>query len=132
MDALHIPDVIRESAPRHATRLDLVSATLRRQGVTYATAVEHSAEAFTAADNLLRALREFQALRTDRPDEMRAWLEVVASGAIDQLGNVQGAIERELDFYGCNVLEPLDLSELEAFHASVNTPRDSDNEESGW
>ncbi len=130
MDTLS-PAVLDER-PSHATRLDLVSATRRGQSLALATAHEQAGEAFEAADDLLRALRKFQALRTDRPDEMRDWLAEVSGGAINQLGNVQGAIERELDYYGCNPLEPLDLSELEAFHASVDVPCDSDNEEIGW
>jgi hypothetical protein len=119
MDTLHIPEAIRESAPRHATRLDLVSATRRSQSLALASAHDDCQEAFAAADDLLRALRRFQALPTNRKDEMNGWLHDVAGGAIDQLGNVQGAIERELDGLGCNPLEPLDLSELTAFWESV-------------
>jgi hypothetical protein len=131
MDTLHIPDLIRDSAPRCASKLDLVSATCRGQGLALATAHEHCAEAFAAADDLLRALKRIQALPTNRKKEMRDWLEVVASGAIDQLGNVQGAINKELGRYGLDPADPLDLSELEAFWQSVNT-RDADTEESGW
>ena len=132
MDTLHIPDLIRDSAPRCASKLDLVSATCRGQGLALATAHEHCAEAFAAADDLLRALKRIQALPTHRKQEMRDWLADVSGGAIDQLGNVEGAIERDLDALGCVPLEPLDLSELEAFHASVDTPSDADTEESGW
>tara|TARA_R110002126_G_scaffold290272_1_gene446888 strand:- start:1014 stop:1409 length:396 start_codon:yes stop_codon:yes gene_type:complete len=131
MDTLHIPDVIRDSAPRHATKLQLESASRLSQGLAIATAQEQCAEAFQAADDLLRALKRFHALRTDRPDEMRDFLQDVASGALDQLGNVEGAIDRDLDAQGVSPAEPLDLSELVAFWQSVNTS-DADTEESGW
>lgn len=131
MDTLHISDVIRESAPRHATRLDLVSATRRARSLDLATAKADMQEAFAVADDLLRVLRRFQALPTNRKQEMRDWLCDTAGRAIDQLGNVEGAINKEVEEYGCQ-MEPLDLSELEAFWRSVNTPRDSDTEESGW
>lgn len=119
-------------APGNATRLDLLNANRRGQNLALASARQDCQEAFAAADDLLRALKRIQALPTNRKQEMRDWLAEVSGGAIDQLGNVQGAIERELDYYGCNPLEPLDLSELEAFHASVDVPCDSDTEESGW
>lgn len=119
MDTLHIPDVIRDSAPCRASRLDLVSATCRGQGLALASAADDCAEAFAAADDLLRALKRIQSLPTNRPDEMQAWLEVVASGAIDQLGNVQGAIDKELGRYGLDPADPLDLSELTAFWEGV-------------
>lgn len=119
MDTLHIPESIRESAPRHASRLDLVKATQRGQSLTIATARAQAAEAFAAADDLRRALRNFQALRTDRKDEMQAWIEETLRGALDQLGNVEGAIDRDLCKDNCNPLEPLDLSELVAFWESV-------------
>lgn len=119
MDTLHIPDVIRESAPRHATRLQLESDTRRSQGLAIATAAEHCAEAFAAADDLLRALKRFQALPTNRPQEMRDWLADTAGRAIDQIGNVEGAIDKDLDEQGCNPVEPIDLSELTAFWESV-------------
>lgn len=128
----YIPEIIRESAPRSASRLDLVSATRRSQGLARSTAAEQCAEAFQAADDLLRALKRFQALRTDRPEEMRDWLAETASFALDQLGNVEGAIDRDLDRAGCAPAEPLDLSELVAFWRSVDTPSDADTEESGW
>lgn len=119
MDRTHIPAVIRESAPMHATRLDLVSATRRSQGLAVATAQEQLAEAFQAADDLLRALKQFQALRTDRPDEMRDWLADTAGRALDQISNVEGAIDRDLDRAG-SAAEPLDLDELVAFWHEVN------------
>lgn len=124
--------MILNSAPRHATRLQLESASKRAQDFAEATAKEHRAEAFAAADDLLRALRRFQALPTNRPQEMRDWLCDTAGGAFDQLGNVMGCINRDLDEQGASPAEPLDLSELAAFHQSVNTPRDADTEESGW
>lgn len=132
MDSLHIPVVIRESAPMHATRLDLVAANRRGQNLALASARQDCQEAFQAADDLLRALKRIQALPTNRKQEMRDWLADVSGGAIDQLRNVEGAIERDLDALGCVPLEPLDLAELEAFHASVDAPRDADAEESGW
>ena len=131
MDTLHIPDVIRDSAPSRASRLDLVSATCRGQGLALATAHEHCAEAFAAADDLRRALKRIQALPTNRKKEMRDWLCDTAGGALDQLGNVQGAIDKELGTYGLDPTDPLDLSELEAFWQSVDQ-RDADTEESGW
>lgn len=127
-----ISPAILNTAPARASRLDLVEANVRGQGLALASARQDCQEAFAAADDLLRALKRIQALPTNRKQEMRDWLAEVSGGAIDQLGNVQGAIERELDYYGCNPLEPLDLSELEAFHASVDVPCDSDNEEIGW
>lgn len=130
MDTI-IPAVIRESAPSHVTRLDLVSATRRGRGLARASAKADAQEAFAAADDLLRALKRIQALPTNRRQEMRDWLCDTAGGALDQLSNVQAAIDRELEAYGCNDLEPLDLSELEAFFQSVDTPRDSDTEECG-
>lgn len=120
MDRKRIPDVIRDSAPMRATRLDLISATRRSQGLAVATAQEQLAEAFYAADDLLRALKRLHALRTDRPDEMREFLYDVASAALDQLGNVEGAIDRDLDRAGCSPAEPLDLDELVAFWQEVN------------
>ena len=131
-DSTFIHDVIRESAPMHATQMDLVSATRRGQGLALASAADDCREAFEAADDLLRALKRFQALPTNRKQEMQAWLCDTAGGALDELGNVQGEIDRELEKYGCNDLEPLDLSELEAFWRSVDTPSDADTEESGW
>ena len=119
MDTTYIPALIRESAPGRATRLDLVSVTRRAQGLALASAHDDCQEAFAAADDLLRVLRRFQALPTNRKDEMKKWLEVVASGAIDQLGNVEGAIDKDLEANGCNPVEPLDLYELHAFWESV-------------
>lgn len=130
-----ISPAILNTAPARASRLDLVEANVRGQGLALASARQDCQEAFAAADDLLRALKRIQALPTNLPGKMRDWLCDTAGGALDQFGNVQGAIERELDHYGCNPLdsiEPLDLSELEAFHASVDTPCDSDTEESGW
>jgi len=132
MDSLHIPDVIRDSAPRSASRLDLVSATRRSQGLALASAADDLAEAFAAADDLLRALKRFQALPTNRKKEMRDWLCDTAGRALDQLGNVAGAVDKELVLAGLDLSEPLDLSDLEAFWRSVDTPRDADTEESGW
>lgn len=126
-----IPDVIRDSAPTRASRLDLVSATCRGQGLALASAADDCAEAFAAADDLLRALKRIQALPTNSKDEMRNWLCDTAGGALDQLGNVQGCIDKELCAYGLNPTDPLDLSELDAFWQSVNTS-DADTEESGW
>ena len=118
MDTLHIPDSIRESAPRHASRLDLVSATLRARSLDLATAKADMQDAFATADDLLRVLRRFQALPTNRKQEMRDWLSDTAGRALDQLGNVEGAINKEIEEYGCQ-MEPLDLSELTAFWESV-------------
>ena len=132
MDTTYIPEVIRESAPGRALKWDMLSATQRSQGLALASAHDDCQEAFAAADDLLRALKRIQALPTNRKDEMQAWLCDTAGGALDQIGNVQGCIDKELEAYGCNPLEPLDLSELEAFWRSVDTPRDSDTEESGW
>lgn len=131
MDTLHIPDLIRDSAPRHATKLQLESASRLSQGLAIATAQEQCAEAFQAADDLLRALRRFQALPTNSPDKMQAWLCDTAGGALDQLSNVEGCIDKALDAQGLDPTDPLDLSELEAFWQSVNTS-DADTEESGW
>lgn len=130
MDTLS-PAVL-ESRPGRATRLDLVEANRRGQSFALANARSDCQEAFAAADDLLRALKRIQALPTNSPGKMRDWLCDTAGGALDQLSNVQAAIDRELEAYGCNDLEPLDLSELEAFWRSVDTPRDSDTEESGW
>lgn len=119
MDSLHIPAVIRESAPMHATRLDLVAANRRGQNLAIASARQDCQEAFQAADDLLRALKRIQALPTNRKDEMQAWLCDTAGGALDQIRNVEGAIDRDLCKDNCNPLEPLDLSELTAFWESV-------------
>ena len=119
MDSLHIPDVIRDSAPCRASRLDLVSATQRSQGLALASAADDCAEAFAAADDLVRALKRIQALPTNSKDKMRDWLCDTAGGALDQLGNVQGAIDKELDDYGLYPTDPLDLSELTAFWEGV-------------
>lgn len=108
-----------DAAPRHATRMQLRSASRLAQGRAHATAVEHAAEAFTAADDLVRALRKFQALRTDRKDEMRNWIADTLAGALDQLGNVEGAIDRDLDADGCSPLASLDLSEMTEFWEEV-------------
>lgn len=132
MDTTYIPTAIRESAPMHATRLDLVAANRRGQNLALASARQDCQEAFQAADDLLRALKRFQALRTDRPDEMRDWLAETASTALDQIGNVEGAIDRDLDRAGCAPAEPLDLSELVEFWRSMSKPSDADAEESGW
>jgi hypothetical protein len=99
--------------------MQLESASCRSQGLARATAAEHCAEAFAAADDLLRALRRFQALPTNRQQEMRDFLADTAGRALDQLGNVEGCIERELDAQGCDQADPLDLSELRAFWESV-------------
>lgn len=127
-----ISPAILNTRSARASRLDMVNASRRGQGLALASAADDCREAFEAADDLLRALKRIQALPTNRQKEMRDWLCDTAGGALDQLANVMGAIDKELDAYGCNELEPLDLSELEAFHASVNTPDDSDTEESGW
>jgi len=119
MDTTYIPALIRESAPGRVSRLDLVSATRRSQGLALASAHDDCQEAFAAADDLLRVLRRFQALPTNRRQEMNGWLHEVAGGAIDQLGNVMGAIDKDLEANGCNPVEPLDLSELHAFWESV-------------
>lgn len=120
-DTTLIPDVIRESAPMHATRLDLVAATIRARSLDLATARADMQEAFAVADDLLRVLKRFQTLPTNRKQEMRDWLCETAGRAIDQLGNVEGAINLEIEEYGCQ-MEPLDLSELEAFWRSVDDP----------
>lgn len=127
-----ISPAILNTASARASRLDMVSATRRSQGLARATAAEQCAEAFAAADDLLRALKRFQALRTDRPDEMRDWLAETASTALDQIGNVEGAIDRDLDRAGCAPAEPLDLSELVEFWRSMSKPSAADTEESGW
>lgn len=132
MDTTYIPTAIRESAPMHATRLDLVAANRRGQNLALASARQDCQEAFAAADDLLRALKRFQALPTNRKQEMRDWLCDTAGRALDQLGNVQGCIDKELGNYGIDPTDPLDLSELEAFWRSVDTPSDADTEESGW
>jgi len=106
---------ILNSAPRHATRLQLESASSRSQCLARATAAEHCAEAFEAADDLLRALRRFQALPTNRQQEMRDFLADTSGRALDQLSNVEGCIERELDAQCASLAEPLDLSELRLF-----------------
>jgi len=111
--------MILNSAPRHATRLQLESASRRSQGLARATAAEHSAEAFEAADDLLRALRRIHALPTNSPQEMRDFLADTAGHALDQLSNVEAAIDRDLDAQGASPAEPLDLSELRAFWESV-------------
>lgn len=110
---------ILNSAPRHATRLQLASASSRSQNLAIATAVEHCAEAFAAADDLRRALKRFQALPTARPQEMRDFLADTAGHALDQISNVEAAIDRDLDEQGASPAEPLDLSELRAFWESV-------------
>lgn len=110
---------ILSSAPGRATRLQMESASVLARSFAEAAADEHCAEAFAAADDLLCALKRFQALRTDRPQEMRDWLHDVASGALDQLGNVEGAIDRDLDEQVASPAEPLDLSELRAFWEGV-------------
>lgn len=119
MDTTYVPDLIRDNAPRHATRLDLVSATRRSQGLALSDAQQKLSEAFQAADDLVRALRRFQALHTGRPQEMRDWLCDVSGGAIDQLGNVMGAVDRDLEEQGLNPAESIDLSDLYAFWESV-------------
>ncbi len=129
-----ISPAILNSAPGRASRLDLVDANRRGQGLALASARQACQEAFDVADDLLRVLKRIQALPTNRKQEMRDWLADTSGRAIDQFGNVQGEIERELCKFGCNPLdsiEPLDLSELEAFFQSVDTPRDSDTEECG-
>lgn len=110
---------ILNSAPRHATRLQLASASSRSQNLAIATAAEHCAEAFAAADDLRRALKRFQELPTARPQEMRDFLADTAGHALDQLSNVEAAIDRDLDEQGASPVEPLDLSELRAFWESV-------------
>lgn len=125
------PTILNTRSAR-ASRLDMVSASRRGQGLAIASAADDCREAFEAADDLLRALKRIQALPTNRPQEMRDWLADTAGRALDQFGNVKGAIDRELDAYGIDPAEPLDLSELEAFFRSVDTPSDSDTEESGW
>ena len=50
---------------------------------------------------------------------MRDWLCDTAGGALDQLGNVQGCIDKELGAYGLDPTDPLDLSELTAFWEGV-------------
>ena len=119
MDTLHTPTIIRESAPRHATRLQLESATRLSQSAALATAREFRAEAFEAADDLLRALRKFQALPTNRKQEMRDWLADTAGSAIDQLSNVAAAIDDDLIMADLDLSDPLDISELTAFWESV-------------
>jgi len=119
MDATYIPALIRESAPGRVLKWDMLSATQRAQSGALAAANEFRLEAFAAADDLLRALRNLQALPTNRRQEMNGWLHDVAGGAIDQLGNVMGAIDKDLEDSGCNPVEPLDLSELHAFWESV-------------
>lgn len=114
----YIPALIRESAPGRVLKWDLLSATQRSQGLALASAHDDCQEAFAAADDLLRALRRFQALPTNRRQEMNGWLHDVAGGAIDQLGNVMGAIDKDLEANGCNHVEPLDLAELHAFWES--------------
>jgi hypothetical protein len=112
------PSVL-DSGPRGATRLQLESASRMAQGLALADAQQKRAEAFEAADDLLRALRRFKELHTERPQEMRDWLHDTAGGAIDQLSNVMGSIDRSLDEQGLVASEPLDLTELHAFWESV-------------
>lgn len=110
---------ILDSAPRGATRLQIESASRMAQGLAQADAQQKRSEAFDAADDLLRALRRFKELHTARPQEMRDWLHDTAGGAIDQLSNVQGSIDRSLDEQGLYPIDPLDLTELHAFWESV-------------
>ena len=110
---------ILNSAPGRATRLDMVNASQRARDFADAAAKEHSAEAFEPADDLVRALKRFHALTTNSPDKMEAWLYDTAGGALDQLSNVEAAIDSDLDEQGASPVEPLDLSELRAFWESV-------------
>ena len=112
-------DSIISAEPRVYTRLQLRSANRQAQGLALADARQKCSEAFEAADDLLRALKRFQALPTNRKQEMRDWLHDTAGGAIDQLSNVMGAIDKNLDEQGLYPTEPLDLSELHAFWESV-------------
>lgn len=109
-----IPDSIRESAPRHATRLDLVSATRRSQALAWADAVQKRGQLFTAMDDFLRALRGLQA-----EGACNLFLEDCAVGALIQASNLQHAIDKDLDQEHLVASEPLDLAELHAFWESV-------------
>ena len=52
-------------------------------------------------------------------DWARDFLADTAGHALDQLSNVEAAIDRDLDEQGASPVEPLDLSELRAFWESV-------------
>jgi hypothetical protein len=95
------------------------SASVLARSFAEAAADEHCAEAFAAADDLVRALRRIQALPTNSPQDMRDFLADTAGHALDQLSNVEAAIDSDLDEQGASPVEPLDLSELRAFWESV-------------
>lgn len=105
---------ILDSAPRGATRLQLQSASRMAQGLARSSAAERVSELFTAADNLLRSLRDLQHCGVSKD-----FLWDTAGGAIDQIRNAQHAIDTELDEQGVDATHPLDLSELHAFWESV-------------
>jgi hypothetical protein len=110
----YIPEIIRESAPMHATRLDLVAANRRGQNLALADAHQKASELFLAMDAYLRALKGLQACGASK-----AFLWDAGAGAHDQASNVMGRIDRELDAQGLYPLDALDLSELDAFLEKV-------------
>lgn len=114
MDTTYVPDLIRDGAPRHATRLQLESATRMSQRLTRSDAVQKRGELFTALDDFLRALKAMQAVGASS-----LFLEDCVTGAIDQARNAAHAVDLDLRAAGLDDAEPIDLSDLYAFWESV-------------
>jgi hypothetical protein len=105
--------LIHEAAPR--SRLQIASASRMAQGLALADARQKASELFLAMDDTLRALKALQACGAHKD-----FLWDCAAGLKDQARNVAHAIDVELEERsGCDPLESIDLSELDAFLESV-------------
>lgn len=89
------------------TRLQMVSANAMARNFATATAHERRFDAVMAADVMARAIRAMRDAGASKN-----WASDAAKYALDQLSDIMGKIDRDLDEQGLEAAEPLDLGEL--------------------
>ena len=106
-------DTLLDARPA-PTRLQMESANRMGQRLALADAHQKASELFSAMDDMLRALKAMEACGA-----AKAFLWDTAAGTRDQTSKAMAAINRNLDEQGAYPLDPLDLSDLDAFLAKV-------------
>jgi len=106
-------DTLLDTRPA-PTRLQMESANRMGQRLALADAHQKASELFSAMDDMLRALKAMEACGASK-----AFLWDCAAGLRDQVEGISGLIDRDLDENNLNPLEPIDLSDLDAFLAKV-------------
>jgi len=108
-------DTLLDTRPM-PTRLQIESANRMAWRLDRADAQDKAATLFSAMDDTLRALKAMEACGADP-----AFLHDCAAGLRDQVSNIEHAIHRELENRTGTIdsLEPIDISDLDAFLAKV-------------